>query len=187
MKKRGSAYLVLGIVLTVILIVIFFLYFILFSPRNESLYKNNSDARLINPTEGKSLEQAASEFNESYIFYMLYNIEAYNLHNPPLSPDTPKIEIIADDAIYGAEIRDGLILVWEGEAHNKDIVIRTTKKEVIAMINNPSYISQSFMEEKSNIELTASQTLLFSKGYLNIYKKLTGESITGSVIRIYTD
>lgn len=48
-----------------------------------------------------------------------------------------------------------------------------------------TYIKQSVQEGKTSFELKASYTTLFSKGYLNIYKEITGKSFTGSVIRIF--
>ncbi len=46
----------------------------------------------MNPAEGLSVEQAIVEFDESFVYYLLFNIKAYNLHNPPLSSAEPRIE-----------------------------------------------------------------------------------------------
>jgi len=51
------------------------------------------------------------------------------------------------------------------------------------MINDKNYIEQSFKDGTSQIELVATKTTLFSKGYLSLYTDLTGESITGMVLR----
>ena len=48
-----------------------------------------------------------------------------------------------------------------------------------------AYIKESFSSGKSEFELVANKATLFSKGYLSLYKDLTGKGITGSVIGIY--
>jgi len=47
------------------------------------------------------------------------------------------------------------------------------------------WIKQSVQERRTIVELKASYTTLFSKGYLSLYKELTGKSFTGSTIRIF--
>ena len=59
---------------------------------------------MLNPTDNLNDKQATAQFNESFVFYILYNIKAYNLHNPPISSDTPKVEFSIDNDIYNAEI-----------------------------------------------------------------------------------
>lgn len=176
----------LSIVLVVVLVLAIFFYFVLYHPNYDAKYELKiSSGELVNPVSGLSLQEAEQQFNESFIYYMLYSIRAYNLHNPALSFDTPKIEIFVDGDPYNAEISGGEIYVSRGETENEDIIIRTTKREAIKMLQDKSYVSSSFAGGGSTIELVAGKTTLFGKGYLRLYEQLTGKSITGSVIRIY--
>lgn len=188
MNKDGKWSWITWLSITVVVLVVIglFFFYISFNPRNEKLYSNEDGSSIIaNPISGKSIELALGDFNEDYIYYMLYKIEAYNLHNPPLSKDTPKIEIQLEDETYNAEITNGIIKIYHGKINNKDVIMHTTKKEIVLTLQNESYAETSFNEGRSRIELVEDKTTLFAKGYLNMYKKLTGRSITGSAIRIY--
>lgn len=181
MKKRGKVALILSTLLVIILISGIFLYF--------SLFKNPSNSKieqLSNPIDNLSPEQAKIAFNETFVKYILFQIKAYNLHNPPLSQETPKIEFQIEEDTYHAIIKDNQITVYKEEIDSEDIIIKTDKDEAIKMINNKEYIQDSFSSGKSTIELVSSKTTLFAKGYLNLYEELTQESITGNIIKIYS-
>lgn len=183
MNKRGKWILWLSIILIIILVIALFFYFTLFRPRS-SVY---DEQEVENPASGMSSEQAIAAFNESFVFYLLYNIKAYNLHNPPLSSDAPRIEIYVGEDVFNAIVEKGEIKVSKGGILEEDIIIRTTKEEAVAMMNDKNYVTKSFNDGKSTIELIAGKTTLFAKGYLNLYNELTGNSITGNVMRIYFD
>lgn len=188
MNRRGGIALWTSIILVVVLVISLFLYFILFTPGNDSYYENLiASGELKNPVEGLNSTQAADQFDKSYIYFLLVSMKAYNLHNPPLSKDNPKIEVIvSDDTTYGGIIKDGKISVETGEINNEDIRVYTTKEEITSILHDQSYVTSSFTSGKSKIELVADKTTLFSKGYLNLYNDLTGKTITGGVIGIYT-
>ncbi len=163
------------------LVIILFLYFSLFEPRNDVSYTGQV---VKNPAAGLSEEQAVAAFDESFIYYLLLNIKAYNLHNPPMSSDKPRIQIEVEDETFNAMIDSGKIIVGKGNIAGEDVLIRTTKLEAVKMMDDKNYVVKSFSEGKSGIELVAGKTLLFSKGYLNLYNQLTGRSITGNIIRM---
>jgi hypothetical protein len=182
MNKRGRIALIISIILIIILIIISFLYVSLFKPNTSTTSQKGTS-----PLQGLTDQQAEAQFNESFILYLLYNIKAYQLHNPPLSSETPKIEIILEDASFNAIIEKENIIVSEGSIENEDIQIITTKKEAILMIKDANYIKDSFISGKSSINLLADKTTLFTKGYLNIYNELNPSSVTGNVIKIYSE
>ena len=185
-KKAGVVlWLVIGIIILVLVIAGIFLYYI-FGSFNTTFIEEGNERVLENPASGKSLEQAVAEFDESFVEYILYSIGANSLHNPPFSNDDPKIEFYIDEEVYSAIVEKGIIAASKGEIDKEDIVIRTTKEEAVKMIMDKEYIKESFSQEKSGLELVASKTKLATKGYLSIYEELTGESITGSVIRIFS-
>ncbi len=187
-KRRVNLFLIISILLVVILVVIMFYYFALRSPDYSSLYESRiKSGELVNPIEGKSIEEAIADFDETFVHYLLYTIKAYNLHNPPLSSDIPKIEVYVEDEIYNAKIIKGDIIVKRGAIDEEDISITTSREEAVNMIKTKNYVIESFKNKKSNIELKAEKSILFAKGYLNLYNEITGESVTGNVIEVYTN
>ena len=73
---------------------------------------------------------------------------------------------------------------FRGNIAAEDVIINTTKLEVVRMMNDRSYISKSFGSGKSEMIFVADRSTLFSKGYLNLYDQLTGRSITGNIVRM---
>lgn len=184
MEKRGRMALVISVIVVVILIVMTFFYWALFRPGYSN---SNSGTTLLNPASNMSLEEAISNFNESFVKYVLYSIKAYDLHNPPLSKDYPKIGFSIGEDNYLAVIQNGVIIVTKSDFSSVDAIIKTDKTEAVKMVQNKAYIQESFSSGRSSIELKAGKATLFSKGYLNLYTELTGKSITGNVIRIYAN
>tara|TARA_Y100000310_G_scaffold271853_1_gene286541 strand:- start:4164 stop:4724 length:561 start_codon:yes stop_codon:yes gene_type:complete len=183
-KKGGLRWLwlVLGVLLILLLVSGMFLYNALVGPDYSAKY-----SELKNPASGLSVEEAIKVFDESFVYYLLASIEAYNLHPPTLSNDLPKIEFYIGDDIYNAIVDKGNIIVDRGLIDERDVVIRTTTEEAVKMVQDYKYTQDSFVSGRSAIELKAEKATLFNKGYLKMYEKLTGESITGSVVSIYTD
>ncbi len=161
--------------LIVILIVLLFslgglVYYLFYAERSPE--KPASGETLRNPTEGLTDADAAARFNEAFVYYLLLNIKAYNLHNPPLSSDTPKIELFIGEDVYNAEVMDTNIIVNKERIDKKDIVIRTSKEEAVKMVRDSGYIRTSFSDGKSSLELVASKATLGLKGYLGLYEEL---------------
>ncbi len=155
-----------------------------FNPNNESVY---SGREIVNPVSNLTDEQAVIDFDEDFVFYLLYSIKAYNLHNPPLSSNYPKMEVDVGGDIFSASVKKGLIEVESGGIAEEDVVIRTTKEEAVKMLRDRNYVTESFSEGRSGIDLIADKTTLFAKGYLKLYNEVTGKSITGNLIRVSLD
>ena len=183
MDKRGSLFLWISIILVVALVAAIFFYFVMFNPNNEKVYAGQE---IKNPAANLTTEEAIMAFDEDFVFYLLYSIKAYNLHNPPLSSNMPKMEIHAGDDVFNAVIDNGMINIKLGKIESRDAIITTSREEVVKMLKDRDYVTKSFNDGKSTIELVADKTTLFAKGYLNLYTELTGKSVTGNVIRIYT-
>ena len=186
MEKRGFGKIFI-IIFSVILILILIIAMFLYSALKVPDYGERNRIILQNPIKGLTLEQAKISFNESFVEYLLYSIGANNLHNPPLSNNKPKIKIIIEDEIYSSIIERGKVIVKKEDISDQDITLKTNKEEAIKMMENKNYIKQSFSSGKSELSLLADKATLFAKGYLNIYKELKGESITGGVIKIYIE
>ncbi len=183
MNKRGLVVFWLSIVLAILLIGTIFVYFALFKPSSVAY----SGRVIQNPIEGLNDSEAVLAFDESFVYYLLYGIKAYNLHNVPLSSNYPKMEIEVSGEIFSASVRRGTITVVRGSISNEDIVIRATKEEAVKMLRDREYIVKSFNGGSSTIEPIAGRTTLFAKGYLNMYNELMGKSVTGNIIRLSSD
>ncbi|MBS3088235.1 hypothetical protein J4402_00475 [Candidatus Pacearchaeota archaeon] len=189
MKKRGmSAFGVVLIILIFVLAGLIVMGIVLYSSSKEKDYteiysERNASGNFVNPAASLTNEEAIAAFDESFVYYLLVNIKAYNLHEPLASSDTPKIELYIGEDIFNAEVKDGEIDVNGGEIEGEDIIIRTSKEEAVEMTREKNYIKSSFENGKSSIELVSGKTELFSKGYLKLYTELTGKSFTGSAIK----
>ena len=176
MGKRGLGWLGITIIVLVVLVLIAvgIFAFAIFNIGAKNPYAG-LDGEVTNPAEDLTVEEAVEQFNESFVFYLLYSIEAYTLHNPPFSSDKPKIEFLIDTDVYNAVITDGMIDVSKGPINDEDAVITTSTEEAVKMIKDESYIEDSFRSGLSQIELISGKTKLASKGYLGIFQQLTGE------------
>lgn len=180
LKKRGLVLKVLFfIAIFAFLTVVFFV--ILFFRNNHS-YLDVSE--LENPIAKLNDSQAILNFNESFVYYLLYNIGAYKLHSSPLAKGNPKIGFVVEENKYTAEIIKGKIFVRKNLEQDVDIIIKTSKEEAVKMLRNKENIEKSFEEGKSTIELIKDKKTLFLKGYLSLYTELTGKSVTGAFIRV---
>lgn len=174
MKKR---YLAISILLILVLISIAFLYYALANPNLKkytiSLPEVDDDTVL----------------SEIHMNYVLNEMGFYNLHNPPLSSETPKINLKIDDDWYNSEVKEGKITTKIGEITNPDLTIYTSSREILDSIistETKDYMKESVSNGNTKLELNAGYTELFSKGYLSLYKDLTGKSLTGSMIKIFS-
>ncbi|MBX4196271.1 hypothetical protein KW805_01660 [Candidatus Pacearchaeota archaeon] len=181
MEKRGKLALALSVLLNLVLVGTLFFYFALYTPPEAYVQPPESIA---NPIEGLTVDQAIGQLNESFIYYFLYSVKAYELHNPPLSNDTPKLQFVIGAAHYYSVIENGNIRVEKGDIVGKDIKVITSPREAVLMLKNRNHIQESFQSGDSTFELLADKTTLFSKGYLKLYQELTGKTLTGSVVRI---
>lgn len=181
MKIKKVFWLILGIILILAVIGIAFFYFVKAEPRYDIIPIQNP----IN--SNTNLSQLI--IGEEHVAYVLNEIRAYKLHNPPLSSEKPIIEIDVDDSKFKADVDKGEVKVEKGAADNPDIKIITTREEMINALTSldiKNYIKSSVSSEKTKLELVAGYVELFSKGYLSIYQDLTGKSFSGSVTKIFS-
>ncbi len=173
--------------LTFLFIVIAFLFVISYNDLSRANYS------YINPMVVMSIDEKMldyeDEITEDHINYLLNELEVYKLHNPPLSKDTPKVEVKIDDEYWGVEVVNNEFITTRGRTEQADIQLVTTKQEVINSLNSDdttAYLRDSFARLDSWVELNAGFTRLFFKGYYGLYKKMTGEGTTGSLIRFFS-
>lgn len=182
--KMGRRAVILIIVFLILIVLGGILsYFVFFGKSKTSSERSGATVSsggggkaLVNPAAGLSIEEAVNKFDESFVFYILVNIKAYNLHPPMFGSDTPKIEFYVGNALYNSEIVEGKIKVGKGEIADKDIIIWTSAVEAVKMVQDSNYISESFKSGASKVELIAGNIELASKGYISLYNELAGSS-----------
>jgi len=177
MRKIAVAFIV-GVLLIVLFIIIAFLFLVLGKPKYEK-------QDLQNP-----IGSGTGDFvvGESHVRYLLNEIGAYQLHTQPMSSENPLIEVVVDDSVFFAEVEKGKIIFRSEKTYEPDLRIITTKQEVESVLSSGNIkesMKNSVSGGNTQMELVSSYTELFFKGYLQIYKDLTGKSFTGSVIRIF--
>ena len=165
---------VLIIVLLIVLALAILIFLLFFAPKNQPP---------INPNAA-NVDKTQVGINQ--INLLPYNIKAYGLHNPLLSKNTPKIEILIEDEAFNSEIIDNRIKTQKEAIDNEDIMIKTSKNEFLKILNSKDIkkaVQESAETGNLDIEMLAGKLELASKGYLNVYKEVTGESLTGNIIR----
>jgi len=165
---------IMSVIILIAIITFIFIASFYYSPTSNQVTESKFKQTWNSSTLG------SLQVNENVIGYILNKLGAKDLHNPILSKDTPKIEVIVDDKIFNAEVEKGDIDVNKGVIENEDIKIIMTKQDVINIINSSSptkSIENSINEGTMKFEIVASETKLVSKGYLSLYKKFSGKSI----------
>ncbi len=194
MKKEGEVNLPLIIILVfgaVTLASGVYVYFALNGPDYTATYTQRiSEGKIQNPvsefqlSEGnKSLSDIIhlegiqgvdlGKLEDKSINYMSVKLYLYNLHNIPLTKNNPRVQIYLDNKPYSVAVIDGEIYVKQEEINSPDIIIRTTLEEVAKIIDNPEYAKGALNSGKIQIEIAASYTTLFLKGYSKIYSQIS--------------
>jgi hypothetical protein len=122
-----------------------------------------------------------SLIQEALIEYASVILKLYNLHTIPFTSITPKVQINIDSDFYYVEIIKGDIIIKTGQTDNEDIKITTTREEILKIANDNDYAKESISSGKTSIEMIANKVVLFSKGYLNLYKEFS--TISGFFIK----
>ncbi len=182
MNKRGIWGCILVSVLVIVLIFGALVYYYLFNGGATTEQKKEG-SRLINPSNDLSTEEAISKFNESFVYYLLYSIKAYDLHKAPFGSELPSIQIVVGEDNFYATVDKGRIRVKKGFGEQKDIIIRTSKEEAVKMLRDKAYLQRSFASGNSRIELVTDKISLASRGYLKLYSEVTGKSISGNIFK----
>jgi len=141
---------------------------------------------LFNPFEKPVSYSVSKNINKTVvgaeqINLVLYNIKAYELHNIPLSRNTPKIEFVLGDEIYSTEVIDNKPVTRKSSIEGVDLRIMMNKEEFIRILNSADLkkdLQESVASGKTKIEMVAGKTELFFKGYLSIYKEITGKDFS---------
>jgi len=166
------------VILTIaILIVAFSIVFLVFIEQKGEK-QNIEKPDLTNMTNNNS---SALVLKEEYFDYILNEIGAYNLHNPPLSSEKPIIKFDIEGEFFTSEIAENKITTKKGDFGQEDLLFTITKTEIINAITSDDmkgYFVESVKSGKISIEIKTDKKQLFLKGYLSLYKELTGSEIS---------
>ena len=184
-KKVIKVLLVIFAVILILLIV-FAAGFLIKKPKIEIHLENpiaglvlryTNEAGLTNKTA--VVEEGVIEFNEDYINYILVALGTGYLHKSPLF-ENPLIEFDLGGDIWNSEVIDGMPNSKRGSIDDEDLIIRISKEEAVEALladNIEEFMKESVKNGNTKIEMIAGKAELFSKGYLEMYKQLTGNEI----------
>lgn len=159
---------------------------ITFEIRNDTQDENTSieeegDVEDIGDSEEDAIEEELEEIvvkdedKKDLIKYILVLMKAYNLHNPPFSSNTPKMEFDMEGEKFNAEIIQGEIYIDEGRIDGEDVRVHSNWGEAVVMSKGLDYIKTSFGSGRSTIEQVADDKTCFLKGYKEVYEELSTE------------
>lgn len=125
------------------------------------------------------VEEGVMEFNEDYINYVFVALGTGYLHKSPFFGN-PSIEFDIGGDIWNSEIKEGKPYSKKGSIDSEDIRISISKEEAVEALlasNIEEFMKESVKNGGTKIELIAGKAELFSKGYLEMYKGLTGNEV----------
>lgn len=126
--------------------------------------------------QGGYISQTTSPVSVSQINQLLYGLDTDELHNPFLSRNTPKIEILIDGFVFNSEVVKNKITTRGGQISDEDLRIIISSEDVLnALKSDPKiYLQDSVKKGNTQIVTVASKLELYSKGYLDLYETING-------------
>ena len=150
---------------------------ILENPLQNIVFANTNEVGEVN--YNAVVEQAVIEFDSDYINYLLVALGTGYLHKSPLF-ENPLIEFVLGNEVWNSEVNKGLPDSKKGSINNEDLRITISNDEAVkALLSSDieQFMKDSVKSGNTEIEMIANKAELFSKGYLDMYKALTGEDI----------
>lgn len=187
MKKRGAAqtFIKISIVVFLIALIIFIGFFIYYkmNSRNQVVIENPLKGIILANTHDGTInltaviEEGVLNFNENYINYLFAALGTSFLHKSSLGYGNSKIEMVMDDETWNYELGD-VFKIQKTASDDPDIRVKISKEEAVrALIASDvkQYMKDSVANGKIQIEMISGKIELYSKGYLDMYKALTGK------------
>ncbi len=190
MKKKGETSTFIKIIVVIFLIILavlvgFFIFnasedkknggnvIVLENPMKQIVLANTQNG-LVN--ESAVIQEGITEFNAGYINYLLAALGTSKLHKA-VGYGNPKIEMSLDEESWNSEFGDE-VTIGLGTVEDEDLRIKMSKEEAVrALLSSDikQFMKDSVKDGKIEIEMVAGKIELFSKGYLEMYKVITGE------------
>ena len=150
---------------------------ILTNPLKNIVVENTNEAGEVDVAA--VLVQGVLEFDENYINYILAALGVGNLHRSLLYGN-PFIEFNLGNEVWSSELVKGGLNTKKQIIDNEDLRITISKEEAVTALlsqNIEQFMKDSVANGGTQIEMIAGKTELFSKGYLTMYKELTGGNV----------
>lgn len=150
--------------------------FVLENPLKNIVFANTVEGRV---DKNAVVEEGIKEFNEQYINYILAALGVGNLHKSIIYGN-PLIEFSLDEEVWNSELEADRLKTGRGAIDKEDLRILVSKKEAVEALlssNIREFMKNSVANGNTKIEMVAGKLELASKGYLAMYKELTGEEI----------
>ena len=144
------------------------------NPISQIVLKNTNEAGYVN--KSSVVQEGIVEFDEEYINFILIALGTGYLHKSSIF-GTPKIEFNLGEESWNSEIFNGNPVSKKGSIDNEDLRISISKEEAVNALLSEDITK--FMKDSvtlsgnTKIEMVAGKTELFSKGYLDMYNRLT--------------
>ncbi|HTY43780.1 MAG TPA: hypothetical protein VMC80_00875 [Patescibacteria group bacterium] len=121
------------------------------------------------------------EVQQETVKSLIIALQLYNVHEIPFTNITPKMQLYIKEnystnsysfvSPYFVEIVNGDIVIKNGETSDSDIIITTTEDEVLRIASNSSYVYDSLASNRTIVQKSTSDFILFAKGYSTIFWK----------------
>jgi len=148
---------------------------VLENPLKDIVFANTNEFGVVN--RRVVVEAGILGFDAEYINYILVALGVGNLHGSIIYGN-PVIEFVLDEEAWNAEIDDGVLKTGSGGVEEEDLRILISKEEAVNAILSPEigqFMKDSVASGNTQIEMVAGKAELFTKGYLGMYKDITGE------------
>lgn len=180
------------IIILLMIIGVNYIYFFIVNPS----FTNKPKIDKPNITNLDIESNASSEISKietDHLRYIVNELDMYKLHKTPLTNDYPSIEFIVLDKnkIFNIIVKNNNIIVNEGSAEDPDLRIKGDEKYIIEILQSEDIktkVVELVTVGKISLEVLKSEKDLALKGYLSLYKSLSGdkEHLTGQAVGIIT-
>jgi hypothetical protein len=146
---------------------------------NYSNKLNSTNKSVRDYNERQTIEEGIKEFNEEYINYILSGLGVDKLHSA-IGFGNPIIELVLDEEVWSSEIINKIPNTIKQSNDNKDIKVILTKEEAVKAILSDDvsvFMKNSVANGNTEIKMIAGNTELFAKGYLSVYKSISGKVV----------
>ncbi len=175
------------LVLSIIFIIAGILFYNILFPQTTSEednrpnpFKDNAGSIRKESIPEDTTTQKDEPINEEQIGYVLYELNADELHTPLFSTEIPAIKINVDGQIFMARVVNNEIVIEEGEETGEDIKLITTKTTIIEATKSEDAlrtIRDSIESGESRVEIVSDKKELLLKGYVSLYREITSEEV----------
>lgn len=126
---------------------------------------------------------------QEHVFYLMNEIDAFKLHDDPISNEQSIIEFIIEgkSIIIGVEDNNYILL----DSGQPDLKIYLHKEDLFELLQKDNFEETMLEKYNSNeieIEIIADEATLALKGYKSIYDKLASSNqLTGNIVKLKPD